>query len=504
MPQELRPEGIPVYVEDVVITTPGLSGLVEVHPGSTAGMRAAEDSTEQFRRALDDAGIIEQLTVEISQHAELDASGGTRAGGGSEIVVEVPAPGDGNGQLLLYAAEDGSLTWHLPDDVPPAQAPTRGGQRRTYRIPRAVVAPDDGLGSGGGVGTGTGQRGVLGAVGTKLLKLLVFPLVDPLLGRVGDHFAGRWEERNRRNRVRWFGPDVFQSRAVPSFGPTDWATLRGGPALLFVHGTTAQAHTAFAQLPSDLLAELHRRYAGRLFALDHLTISVTPHDNVRWLAEQLRGLVDGGGPLVLDVVSHSRGGLVGRALAEWGDELGLGGRLRVRTLVMVATPNAGTALADRDHVSKLLDRVTDLAQFVPDAGVTDVIGLVLAVLKQLAVGAFGGLDGIMSMNPSGPYLTAFNDTPGSTATYRAVAANYDPVRGSSLARIARNGATDIVFSQVDNDLVVPTNGVFEVDGAKGFPVADPLVLPAEVGVDHGSYFSRPEVCGKLLEWLPGA
>ena len=78
---------------------------------------------------------------------------------------------------------------------------------------------------------------------------------------------------------------------------------------------------------------------------------------------------------------------------------------------MVASPNAGTVLADREHLSDLLDRITDLAQFVPDNGVTETLGLVLAVLKQLAVGAVGGLDGIMAMNPSEDYLEKLNGRP---------------------------------------------------------------------------------------------
>ena len=495
MAEDLRPEGIPVDIDNVGITTPGLSGRVEVHQPGTSGMRGAEDSTEEFRRALDEASMAEQLTVEISQQAELDANGGSRAGGGgSEIVVEVPAPGDGNGQVLLYAAEDGSLTWHLPDSVPPEQVATRGSERRTYRIPRSVVTPEQ------GDVMGSGQRGVLGAIGTKLLKVLVFPLIDPVLGKVGDHFAGRWEEKNRRNQVRWFGPDVFTSRDVPAFAASEWTTSRAGAALLFVHGTTAQAHTAFNQISPEVMTELHRRYAGRVFALDHFTISVTPHENVPWLAEQM-GV---GAPLTLDVVTHSRGGLVGRALAERATELGFADRLTVRTLVMVASPNAGTVLADKDHISQLLDRFTDLVQFVPDNGVTDAIGLVLSVLKQLTVGAFGGLDGIMSMDPNGPYLTDFNETPGSTATYRAVASNYEPPGGSALARVARDAGTDIVFANLENDLVVPTAGAYEVDGALGFPVVDPFVFAAAAGVDHCGYFSRPEFTDKLLEWLPGA
>ena len=495
MSASLRPEGIPVFVDgDVVLTTPGLTGTASVHRAASPGMRSAEATTADFLAALEEADVTEQLTVEISGQAELDGRGATRAGGqGEEIVLEVPAPGEGNGQVLLYAAEDGSLTWHLPDSVPRAEVAQRGGERRTYRVPRAVVAAS---------ATEGGQRGLLGALGSKLLKVLVFPLIDPVLGKVGNHFAGRWEDRHRRNLVRRVTPGTLRQRDVPPLTSADWARLGTGPALLFLHGTFAMAHTAFSALPPDLLTELDRRYAGRLLALDHHTVSVTPGANIEWLA----GALDAAGvhgPLVLDVVTHSRGGLVGRALAEQSAALGVGDRLAVRNLVMVAPPNAGTALADPEHLGALLDRMTNLLQFLPDNGVTDTAALILSVLKQLAVGMFGGLEGITAMDPDGDYLTAFNDGSGSGATYRVVTADFEPSPGSSLGRIARDGVTDLVFGATDNDLVVPTRGAYEVPGATGFPIADPFILPASAGVDHCSFFGRPDVAKHLLDWLPG-
>src|SRR6478735_8583589 len=201
MAEELRPEGIPVTVGEVVITTPGLTGEVEVHAPGTPGMRGEEQATEDFRQALDDAGMAEQLSVVVSRHQEVTPGDG--------IVVNVPAPGEGNGQVLLYAAEDGSLTWHLADDVPPTAAPDRGGERRTYRIPRAVVPVDE--------REPAETRGILGAIGKKVLKVLVFPLVDPILGKVGDHFAKRWEAKNRLNRVRWMNVDGYRSSVADPF-----------------------------------------------------------------------------------------------------------------------------------------------------------------------------------------------------------------------------------------------------------------------------------------------
>jgi len=483
MAEPLRPDG-DVFVDDVVIRTPGLIGEVEVYRPTSPGMRGEELTTEEFLQALGDAGLAEQLSVVITNHQEITPADGTRGSGGADdIEVNVPAPGDGNGQVLLYAAEDGSLSWHLAEDVPPTEVPDRGGERRTYRVPRAVVPPAE--------QEGDAHRGLVGAIGKKVLKVLVFPLIDPVLGKVGDHFASRWEGRNRLNRVRWMRVDDYRKGVAPTFTDADWETFGAGRALLLVHGTFSTAHGGFGGIPQETMAALHAKYDGRVAAFDHHSISVTPKEN----AELLAGLVPDGTTLELDVVTHSRGGLVGREIAS-------AAQVDVRGLVMVASPNAGTILADREHLSGLIDRITDLAQFVPDNGVTDTLGLVFAVVKQLAVGAVGGLEGIMAMNPAEGYLTELNGRPASAAQVRAVAADYEPPDGAPLARVARDGATDLVFETADNDLVVPTLGCWDVDGSAGFPVDERLVLASSVSVDHNSYFRQAEVAQQLLDWLP--
>jgi hypothetical protein len=108
MAEPLRPDG-EVFVEDVVIRTPGLTGMVDVYRPTNPGMRGEELTTEEFHQALGDASLAEQLSVVISQHQELTPADGTRGSGGADdIEVEVPAQGDDNAQVLLYAAEDGS------------------------------------------------------------------------------------------------------------------------------------------------------------------------------------------------------------------------------------------------------------------------------------------------------------------------------------------------------------------------------------------------------------
>lgn len=483
MAEILRPDG-EVFIEDVVIRSPGLVGEVEVYRPTSPGMRGEELTTEEFLSALGDAGVAEQLSVVISGHQEITPADGTRGSGGADdIEVNVPAPGDGNGQVLLYAAEDGSLSWHFSVDVPPAAAPDRGGDRRTYRVPKAVVPPEE---QDPGV-----HRGIVGAIGKKVLKVLVFPLVDPVLGKVGDHFAKKWEGKNRLNRVRWMTIDTYRGADAASFGDADWERLGGGRALLLVHGTFSTPQGGFGSIPEATMRTLHERYDGRVAAFEHHSVSVTPREN----AELLAGLVPAGTTLEVDLVTHSRGGLVGREIAS-------AGAVDVRGLVMVASPNAGTVLADREHLSDFMDRITDLAQFVPDNGVTDTLGLLFSVVKQLAVGAVGGLDGLMSMNPAEGYLAELNGRPAPPAVVRAIAADYEPPQGAPLARVARDKGTDLVFGSSDNDLVVPTDGCWSVDGAAGFPIDERLVLDASRSVDHNSFFRQPEVSEAILHWLP--
>jgi pimeloyl-ACP methyl ester carboxylesterase len=455
-------------------------------------MRAAEDATVEFLESLERAGVEEQLTIEIRdvwQTGE-DGAGSRAAGDDRDIEAEVPGPGTGLGQFLIYTAEDGTVSWHLPVDVPrdPATVASRGGDSRVYRVPRAVMPTEE--------PAGDGQRGLLGMVGSKLLKVLVFPLVDPLLGKVGDYFASRWEQHHRRNALRTFEPATYRKAAG---GPLpDWSALAAGPVLMFVHGTMSLAHTGFRRMPEPLISELRRRYGGRVIAFDHFTISVDPTENVRWLAKQLpEGL-----GMTVDVIAHSRGGLVGRVMAEHGQELGLGGIVDVRNLIMVGTPNAGTVLADSEHLGTLLDRVTNLVQLVPDNPVTDTVDVVLAVLKQLAVGAFRGLDGLGSMDPRGSYLREYLNVPTTTAsTYRAVASNFEPAQGSPLSRTARDAIVDVVFGSTENDLIVPTEGVHHVPGLDGFAPTDPLVFPATAAVDHSSFWVQDAFAQKVLQWL---
>jgi hypothetical protein len=409
--ERLRTTGAPLLLGGVVLRTPGLDGVAELQVAGAAGLRAAAEPSSAFLGALDAARYSEQLTVAIVGAQEVAPRSGTRALAGDDaITVEVPGPGDGFAQVLLYTAEDGSQTWHLPAEgrgapgTSPGAARRRaagGSDRRTYRVPRAVVpangGPEDLAPPAG--------RGHVATVGRKLFQVFAVRLPAAASGRAAEGIAaegiaGRWEAAHRPHGLRRFGPGGYDAPAGGELGAAGRDDLAAGPALLFLHGTFSRAHTAFGALPPVLVQELHARYGGRVFAFDHPTLATDPRANAARLGAELAGR----GPLTLDVGAHGRGGLVAREICEHGGDLGFGA-VDVRRLVMVATPNAGTALADVAHWKSRVDRVTNILQFVPDNPVTDTFDAVLTLLTHVAVGAVQGLDGVRRWTREAPTCT---------------------------------------------------------------------------------------------------
>jgi pimeloyl-ACP methyl ester carboxylesterase len=488
----LNPNGNPVRVGNVTLRTPGLAGEARALPPNLPETRSAEGTTEDLDRALADAGVIPQETVEIAAPREVGVPAGaavrSTSHGEDALEVTVPDAGEDWGQFLLAADESGVITWNFPVDAQNRLDVTRGGATRTYVV-RRFVAPTEGVPE---------TRGLLGAAGKKILKVLAFRLLDPIGERVGDYFVSRWEKKKRPYRFRSFLPESYSSPDVPDLGPDDWARLSSGRALLMVHGTNSRTHVAFSALPLETVRTLHERYQGRVFAFDHLTLSEDPRQNVQWFFEN----VPDGTRLDVDVVCHSRGGLVARTLAERESEFSLGSRdLAIQKVVFVAVPNAGTILADAKYMSDFLDTYTNLLNFLPDNGVTEAFEGLVTVAKQLAVGTLKGLDGLQSMRPGGPFLEALNRGDRDAKRYFALTSHYEPTVPGWKAW-ATDRLLDKIF-QAENDLVVPTLGVYDKNGSGFFPIEDRdrITFGEGDGIAHTRFFGEPRVRERILGWL---
>ena len=217
-------------------------------------------------------------------------------------------------------------------------------------------------------------------------------------------------------------------------------------------------------------------------------------------------MVPPGTPLELDLVTHSRGlgtGVCRKVRLEFDMS---GKRVRVRKVVMVASPNSGTILADGDHGIDLLDRYTNLLTELPDNVYTFCIEGVLALVKVVAHGALAGLPGLNCMLPGGAYLQRLNVKATFDTQYYAAAANFVPTAPGLIGRLGGMLAGRVIASvfEHDNDGVVPTEGCYGNElslAAFPVPVERRLVLGKDDHVHHCNYFGNQRVVEAMMAWL---
>ncbi|MEV7038326.1 alpha/beta hydrolase [Amycolatopsis sp. NPDC051061] len=397
-----------------------------------------------------------------------------------QLEVAAPARGDEGQVILEVDTATGHARWHLP------RIDTVDGRRAAGKQRFDIPADRFGI---GGAEAGLARRGLVGFGISKVLHVLRFP-VEFVAGQLAEWGIRWWEGRHRPHMLRTANPDGTAGAAVD----TDrLAQLGAGPYLVFVHGTFSTS-AAFTGLHADF-AQWHAGYRGRLLLFDHPTVATTPAENARWLLDCLPD----DRVSTVDVVTHSRGGLVARQLVRQPAS----DRIRMRRLVQVASPNAGTKLASPENLSSLVDAFTNLLSLIPDAAGGVALPGVFEVVKQLAVGALSDLDGLAAMDPADEALRALNDADAQMAAVHAITSDYEPAEDASLAQRTLDTIVDALFAS-GNDLVVPFTGM---SNAGKFVVADPFAV-TEPSVSHCGYFGdervRTEIqrCLALPETLP--
>ena len=472
--------------EGISLHPRGLAGRVRVTLPAAAGTRSLAPA-DSLSLALAQEGLRPGPTVTLpgaaAAGARALAPGGPAEPAPPTLEVEVQP---GQACVLLVEDANGALTWVLPD-TPPQSAPAGDASRSLATALRFTLpaAP-------------TGARGLLGDAAAKV-QAFFFDTTDALLGPVIHGFARRWEAQQRPSFTRRFGPDDYRidDPAFERLGRAGWQALAQGPALLFVHGTFSTSG-GFKAIAPEVMGELSRRYGGRTFAFNHPSLTADPRENaLAFLAGVPKDL-----RLEIDIVCHSRGGLVARQIEALGRAAG---NVRVRRIVFVAATNAGTALADDAHIVDFISRYTTIAKFIPEGTARTVVDALALVVKVLAHGLLRDLEGLAAMNPHGAFMQALNVRGGSAAAYYAMASDFEPKPGTPLVslRRAEDAAADQVFDRAANDLVVPRDGVFAQNGAEGFPIADDRCLKYGPGdaVIHTEFFAAARTGNQLLQWL---
>jgi hypothetical protein len=266
-------------------------------------------------------------------------------------------------------------------------------------------------------------------------------------------------------------------------------TLPPGPerCLLFLHGTFSHAAAAFGDLAKEPAAfdALAGAYGGRVYAFNHLTVARAPDDSVKDLRRSLSGAR-------VDVVTHSRGGLVLRALAASKRAPAIG------RAFLAASPSEGTPLAAPARWDELAAWIANLGEALPSGAIVFGLDFAAEALVWIARRAGGALPGIAAMDPAGAFLAKLNARPPAAATrYGAAVADFTP--GGGLAKRLLDAGADAIF-RTPNDLVVPTEGGLSLGRAR---IAARDTVRFTGSVHHLNLFAQKETREGLKIFLEG-
>ena len=503
----LRSNSSVAFPSGTTLRSIGISGRVTQWSNTGSRLRGwkmpgEEDSSPQLLAAMEALDIREQETI----HLDTDSA----IADADSVIIE-PAPPPPNAmQVVLYQDEAGALSWHLadgmltPEEGQPPPARLRSGRlRETFTIPTRTAGAQKAL---RGEPASSRLRGFITTLGRKVFKVLVLPLVSEWLGEPLRKLVRKIESHYRREIIRPLS--ILNYRRVAQVEFSDWDALRGKRALLVVHGIFSTTEGMLSQFPEAAMGALETNYEGRMIALDQLTVSSSPEENARGFLEKAKAAL-GSDTVEFDILCHSRGGIVSRALVERGDDIVNGHPCRFRKVFFAGTPNAGSYLADPDHMVAMIDAFTNFATAFPDGWATYTLELLLGLVKVLVHSGERHLPGAAAMStlPDQYISRMLNSAQLSEldpkCDYAAAASDFNPTDESGLAWRLANQLVDRVFhtarGAISNDLVVPCEGVYRSNGHPWFPIEKRLVFEARDGVKHTDYFGQREVV-EAIHW----
>jgi pimeloyl-ACP methyl ester carboxylesterase len=296
-----------------------------------------------------------------------------------------------------------------------------------------------------------------------------------------------------------------------------------GRILLFIHGTFSNSDMYVKELGQikeglDLLTKAQKNY-DQVLGFDHPTLAVTPVLNALDLAR-----ITADTKAEIDVICHSRGGLVARW---WLENYGAGSRGQTR-VVLVGSPLAGTSLAAAPRLRAALDLLTNVGKVLETGSAmastafpffTVVTGLLkLLVSAGSIVSNAPIIDAAVSIVPgfsaqalvsNNEELNRLNQTGAATPAYFAVTSDFRPKSPGwefwkyfvKIGDRLKAAGADLVFDE-PNDLVVDTASMTVLARApKAISVQKLYDFGENDKVHHTVYFRQPETVKFIAESL---
>ncbi len=360
------------------------------------------------------------------------------------------------------------------------------------------------------------SRAGIGSVVIKTLKLIRSKTLGGAAETSAKNLAIAYDKRAMPQ------PGLFKLDAGFQYLPVTKIAPASSAYLLLIHGTLSNTFAAFAELRmghNPIWDQLLRNYNAGVLALDHRTLSISPLQNALDFLKHLEQAA------VVDILSHSRGGLVADVLAKCDhrnevigfSELELGmmahedaeafelmkelntlartKKLEVRKVMRVAAPASGTTLLSRrtDHFLNVMLNALGLVVGAQANIVYNTVKLfLLEVVKQKA--SHKAMPGLYSMVPDSSFQKMLNYSGNTVVNDLYVIAGDSEVGGhlgDSLKVILAN-----LFYWKANDLVVDSDrmeqGAPRVRGIQYF-------LSKDESTNHFNYFRNQNTCDAILQ-----
>ena len=407
----------------------------------------------------------------------------------------------------------------------PLASPIRAGRETTTAEPRRIALVDLGGGALEWRDFHEASRGPL----PPIPRVRPAPTATPLIALPVEELSPNeitarlqeWDDRltPHQGLKRWC-PESGRLVSVVAVPPVENPVGKPSGILLVLHGTFSHGESIFDQLQaveprSDFLSWAQARYE-HILAFDHPTLSIGPMLNALDLARLFAGVT-----APVDMVCHSRGGLVAR----WWLEAFRGASEGPRRAVFVSSPLGGTSLAAPPNIRRAMNLFVSVGTHLKAAGEAGAVFLPFLTIGTALAGALGMIAGTVSAAPlsdlvfsaipglgsmsrvgNHPELSRLQAGTGALPPYFAIrsdfhleAAGWKFWRHFSKKGLSQWGA-DLIFDG-PNDLVVENGSTIEIRRGEGLAADRVCHFAASQSIHHTNYFEQPAALEALRRFL---
>ncbi len=340
---------------------------------------------------------------------------------------------------------------------------------------------------------GGDERGIGNDIKLSALNIFKRNSGGESVGVIARELAKQFEIKNLKNQAGLFRVDeIFRLNTLEP-------TIAGGTYLLFLHGTASSTNGSFEDLCKPLDSKkdtwdyITKTYGKNILALQHESLTKTPLENVLDLVKALPA------DATFDIISQSRGGLVGEVFSRFcsgiGDNKGFtpaeinvlrneypsdffevyqrqineissivkAKKFKIRRFIRSACPAHGTTLAS-SRLDTLVNVLVNGFGYI--TGWEDTKEFI--ALKKLAAAVVDCknqvdiLPGLEAMNPSSPFIKVLNNPNIGPDAY-LIDNSLSIISGNAKASFSLKGLLIIVsklFYKHKNDLIVDTASMY--------------------------------------------